>query len=70
MSCPEVATRLGNLDARYEKIDRQQRARANQAALVDGVLGVGTHLLGAARTFVQRMQVAAAATGDGSSALG
>lgn len=75
LSCPEVATRLGNLYARYEEIDRQQRARANQAALVDGVLGVGTHLvggqlLGAAGNSVQGMQAAAAATGYGSAALG
>lgn len=68
---PEVSTRLGNLYVRYKKIDRQQRARANQAALADGVLGVGAHLvggqrLGAAGPSVQGMQAAAAATGYGS----
>ncbi|WP_424753287.1 hypothetical protein [Methylobacterium sp.] len=67
--------RLGNLYARYEEIDRQQRARANQAALMEGVLGVGTHfvggqLLGAAGNSVQGMQAAAAATGCSSAALG
>lgn len=59
---------------RHEEIDRQQRARANQAALVDGVFGAGAHLVGgrplaAAGSSVQSMQAAAAATGYGSAAL-
>lgn len=75
LSCAEVQIRLGNLYARYEEIDRQQRARASQAAVVGGVLGVGTHLvggqlLGAAGNSVQGMQAAAAATSYGSAALG
>ncbi len=75
LSCPEATTRLGNLYARSEEIDRQQRARANQAALVEGVLGVGTHfvgsqLLGPAGNSVQGMQAAAAVTSYGSAALG
>ena len=75
LSCPEVTTRLNNLYARYQEVDRQQRARASQAAMVDGVLGVGTHLvggqlLGVAGSSVQGMQAAAAATSYGSSALG
>lgn len=74
LTCPEVTVRLGNLYARYEEVDRQQRARASQAAVVDGVLGVGTHLVGGqllgAGASVQGMQAAAAATSYGSAALG
>ena len=41
LSCKEVNGRLSNLYARYEEIAAVERAKEQQAALVDGALGTG-----------------------------
>jgi len=71
LSCKEVNGRLSNLYARYEKIAAVERAKEQQAALVDGALGIlGTGMLGnAGSVSAIRNTQAVVAVGQGLSAL-
>ena len=47
LSCKDVNGRLANLYARYEEIAAVERAKEQQAAIVDGALGIlGTGMMG------------------------
>ncbi|WP_226554742.1 hypothetical protein [Celeribacter naphthalenivorans] len=46
LSCQEVHQRVENLYARYSVLEKEQRARQQQASLINGVVGMGTTMVG------------------------
>lgn len=48
LSCDDVSSRVSNLYARYEELEKEQRARQRQTAMIGGLVDVGATLVGGA----------------------
>lgn len=74
LSCPVVNQRLGNLYARYTEVEREQRARQRQSAMIGGLIDVGATVVGGSAMAnagsAAGLRNAGLATDAGRSALG